>query len=403
MHTTRAVNPRWYAAALVLVYSFYWIFQLLYIEWWFTLPHDRGPGPILRGEITTKAILIFLFLVSLAGLKPRRLDRAASRARQAILLLVLTIFLAFHVATWKQHLRSAGFFVEDVGKMSIAADRLLVHGVNPYAAAVNPQTISPTLRFDGYKYLPVTLAAYLPAALIAANGDRGIVTTNLILSILAAAALAACARKAISLDAALLCAILFFMPQVNSFEQVVFGSNDIVPMLLVTWAMYNLQRRFICGLLVGLAVSAKFLPGLLWIPLLMTPGLAKRYWAGIAAGLAVCVPFLLWNPHAFISNVLLFIAARPWQPSALLYPAPRFVRILAMLCVAGLYALIARHARTEPICILRRCAYASVLTLAVQLASPTIHQNYFLWWFTPLCVVVTAFIFSPITYEWMAG
>jgi hypothetical protein len=39
----------------------------------------------------------------------------------------------------------------------------------------------------------------------------------------------------------------------------------------------------------------------------------------------------------------------------------------------------------------------------VQLASPTIHQNYFLWWFTPLCVVVTAFIFSPITYEWMAG
>jgi hypothetical protein len=31
------------------------------------------------------------------------------------------------------------------------------------------------------------------------------------------------------------------------------------------------------------------------------------------------------------------------------------------------------------------------------------HQNYFIWWFMPLCVVVTEFMFSPITYEWIGG
>jgi hypothetical protein len=403
MEPNKPVNPRWYASALALAYAFFWVFHLLYIEWWFMLPHDQGAGPIVRGEITTKVTLVFLFLLSLLALKPFRLDRSASRRRQLILTTVLLIFFGLHAAIWKQHQRAAGFFVEDVGKMTIAADRLVLHGKNPYAADVNPQTISSTLHFDGYKYLPVTMAAYLPAATIGTDGDRGIVTTNLLLSILAALGLALCVRKAISTDAAILCAILFFIPEVISYEEVVFGSNDIVPMLLVIWALYNLERRFVCGLLVGLAISAKFLPGLLWIPLLITPHGHRRYAAGVATGLAVCLPFLLWDPHALLANTILFISARPWQPSALLYPAPEAVRTLAMLCIVGLYLFIARRACRGPMDTIRRCVYAAILALSLELASPTVHQNYFIWWFMPFCVAATAFVFSPITYEWMAG
>lgn len=396
------VNRWWYASALAMVYCFYWVFHLLFTQWWFTLPHDQGPGPIIRAERLTNGTMAALLGVTMLAMRSRRVDRAASRGRRAILLAVLVVFLGFHVANWTEHRRAAGVLVEDVGRTTIAADHLLLQGKNPYAAPVDPQGGSPpSTRFDGYKYLPVTMGVYFPSAMLFSNGSQAIVATNLVLSLMAALALGVCVRKEISLDAALLCATLFFMSEVVSYEEVVFGSNDVVPMLLATAALCNLERRFVCGVLVGLAIAAKPLPGVLWIPILLTPRGTKGCAAGIGVGLLPCLPFLLWNPVAMIDNTLLFASSRGWAPAAALYHAPAAVRIAAQLAVIGVYLAVGLRNWSAPASLIRRCCYAAVLSLGLELAAPFVHQNYFIWWYMPLCAAVTGMIFNPATYEWI--
>jgi hypothetical protein len=163
-----------------------------------------------------------------------------------------------------------------------------------------------------------------------------------------------------------------------------------------------INRPLVCGLLVGLAIAAKPLPGLLWVPVLLTPANPRRYFAGIALGLLPCIPFLVWHPWAMIKNTLLFAATRQWHMAAALYHAPGFVRTAAQLVVISAGLLIALRAATGPLSIVSRCACAAGLALALELSAPIMHQNYFIWWYLPMCAVFTAIVFDPSVYAFLA-
>ena len=68
----------------------------------------------------------------------------------------------------------------DAARITVAEGQDLRAGENPYASQRDAEAVAGThdARFAGYKYLPMTLAAYLP---LGALGARGIVLTNLLL------------------------------------------------------------------------------------------------------------------------------------------------------------------------------------------------------------------------------
>jgi len=173
-------------------------------------------------------------------------------------------------------------------------------------------------------------------------------------------------------------------------------------MILLMTALYLIEWRFTCGLLVGLAISAKLLPGGLWLPILLAPRGRGRYLAGIAMGLVPCLPFLLWNPHAFFGNVFLYNALRPVQDSSAIFGLPKVIQMLAKLPAMVIYLLIARKTWRGDMDAIRRCGWAVVLTLSLLLAAPINHPNYDVWWLVPLCVTTTAVLFNPACYEWMS-
>jgi len=134
---------------------------------------------------------------------------------------------------------------------------------------------------------------------------------------------------------------------------------------------------------------------------LLLPRGNKRFAAGVGVGLIPCLPFLIWGPGAMIDNVIIFVLGKPWHPSAPLYYSSTFVRGVAQAAVAAVWGAVGIYACREKLDGIRRCALAAGLTLAFELASPMVHQNYFVWWHAPLCVVVAGVMFSPASYGWI--
>jgi hypothetical protein len=402
--TREKVNWRWYASTLVAVDIFFWVFRFLYEEWCTNLPFGQT-AIWLRGARYTNAVLATIGVLTVFLMKSRRVDRVSSNARQAMLAIPLILFLSFHVQSWYMHQKSAWLFMEDVGRTTIAADHLIMHGQNPYAAPIDTIAASlvPQAHLDGYKYLPVMMAAYSPVALVFKDGDWAVLAANLIFSIIGAALLFACMRKWVSTDAALLGTLFFFIPEIISQEQISNGANDMVPMIFLLAAIYALDRRFLCGLLVGLAISAKLLPGLLWLPICLTPARRGRYFAGVAVGVAPCLPFLAWNPHAFLGNIVFYNLIRPMEITSLFYQSPRVLRWLAQAVVICLFAGLVRRTWRAEMPPIQRCGWATILALAVTLTGPMNHPNYFIWWFMPFCAVLANALMNPVCYEWMGG
>jgi hypothetical protein len=399
----RRINAWWYAIALVLAWVFYQVFQILFWQWPTNLPIDQGPGPFIRAKWIENGVMAALAVASLIFLPGgQRLDRSRGRLRQMIIFAVFIVFFAMHVDRWRVNQRSAWLWVEDVGSITVEGDRALFHGLNPYVANVNPvdyYVVDP--RLHGYKYFPVMMAAYAPAVALEPDGGKAILLANMIFSVIAAAVLFACAGRWISVDAGLLCGTLFFMSRLISEELVQRGSNDVVPMILVVLGLLWLENRFASGLLIGLAISCKLVPGLLWVPICLTPQRRGRYIGGLAAGLLPSVMFLLWDPVPFVRNAVLFPLTRPRDGQSPLFGAPGWACGIAEAGVMIAWLMFLNHVRRVEMPALRRCAWAAGLTLLFQLVSPGFHQNYFIWWYMPLCIAVTALIFNPAMYGWI--
>jgi hypothetical protein len=355
------------------------------------VPRGHGLWTLAGAALAAAALPVLLAQARLAG-------APTGAATRRMLVLACGVFavaqLGFAV------LRTAKLKVIDIGDTTLAAVLAVAHGANPYALPIDPLAggIAEAGAFHGYKYLPMMILAYAPLCL--ALGLRGIVVTNILFQGATVAVLRALAVRGGGPIAGLVAAAFYLSLPFPAFQLFARGVNDLVPVLPLLGALLLVERRpFWAGVLVGLSLAAKLMPGLavVWC-LVPAPGGRRRYWLGIAAGLLPILPFAAAAPDAFAANILLFNLQRPVDDTSWLYDLPGAVaiaaRAAAVVALAGLYRRIWRH----PPALEGRCAAAALAILLVFAVGPDMHHNYYLW-FIPFLALLAARAAAGATAE----
>jgi hypothetical protein len=379
---TRAGVLRYHAAAMLRLL----VAEILFSAAVFALQEvPRGHGFLtLAGVLVVMAALPLL----LAAARQPRAAPAAATAR------VLTGCIAFlGVAQLAFALvRTLKPKVIDIATTTLAAVHALTHGGNPYALALDPLAgglAGTAAGFHGYKYLPAMLGIYAPLDL--ALGIRGAVVTNMILQAATAATLGALAARAGGRIAGLAAAAFYLSVPFLAHQLFTRGVNDLGAVLPLLLALLVLERRpGWAGLLVGLAIAAKLMPGLAVLACLVPArGGRGRYLLGVLAGLAPIVPFAAAAPGALVDNIVLFNTLRPVDDTSWLLGLPVGVaglaRAVAVTGLAALYVQMWRH----PPGLDGRVAASALAILLVFAVGPDMHHNYYLW-FIPFVAVLAA-------------
>jgi Glycosyltransferase family 87 len=342
-----------------------------------------------HGLWTLLGVAILLALIPLLRRLGERADPPPSDSKWGGMIAALAFCAALQLGF--ALLRTVKPKVIDIGTTTVAALGALAHGANPYAVPVDPLAggiVGAAAALHGYKYLPVTLAVYAP--LVLPFGTRGIVLTNVLLQGAVAFVLGRLAghrRPAAGLFASVLYLSLPF-PAYQLFAR---GANDLVPVLALLLALFALERRpFWAGVLVGLSIAAKPMPGAAALfCLLPEASVRRRYVIGVAAGLLPLVPFALAGPAAFWNNIVLFNALRPIDDTSWLYGLGTASVIAARVTAVLALLILYRMAGRAPPVAGTRLALALAAILVVFAVGPDMHHNYYLW-FIPLYAVLAA-------------
>ena len=345
------------------------------------VPRGHG-GWTLAGVAILLVLIPVLTRIGERGRSPPGL--AARRGITAALALFALLQVGFAI------LRTVKPKVLDIATTTVAALAALAHGSNPYALPVDPLAggiDGASAAFHGYKYLPVLLAVYAPLALPWA--ERGIVLTNLVLQGAVAWALARLAGR--GAVAGLAAAALYLSLPFPAYQTLARGANDLVPVLGLLLALLAVERRpFWAGVLIGLSIAAKPMPGAAALLCLVPAAdMRRKYFVGVAAGLLPIVPFALTAPDAFWSNIVLFNALRPTDDTSWLYGLPGWIALAARAMAAAALIVIWLRAWRAPVRREWRLGMAAAAILVVFAVAPDMHHNYYLW-FIPLFAVMAA-------------
>ena len=340
-----------------------------------------------KGMVLLAVVAALPFLIAAAR-------RATSVPPSRALTLAVALFLLLQGAYALKELRHPSLI--DAATTTLAAGQVVRQGEDPYAAALDPagQALLGDRRFAGYKYLPLTLATYLP---LSGLGERGIVLTNLLLHF---AILALIFRLGAALGggaAGMLALLLYLSLPMVPFQLFAKGDTDAVAILPMLAALLLVERNaFGTGLCLGLSLSAKLLPGaaLLFCCLPARPRGRAAYAVGGVIGLLPALIFLLWSPAPFIDNIVTFNLLRPPDSTSWLFFAPPAAALVAH-ALAGLFYLgtalwIWRH----PPGLALRIGMGAMLILAAILAGQAAHHNYQLWWL-PLAAALLGAALAP--------
>jgi hypothetical protein len=173
-------------------------------------------------------------------------------------------------------------------------------------------------------------------------------------------------------------------------------SNDIIPVVLALAAIWTAARgrSRAAGVLLGLSLAAKPLPGLLLLMLL--PGLhgvgaRKLIGACLLTTALSYLPIFLWAPRELIANLVLFALVRPTNSSSIreyLSPAMGSVIGVLQLALVGLLAwrFYRDHAQRDLPGLLR---VSTLATIAFVALNKIVHGNYLLW-IQPLWAIAIA-------------
>src|SRR5437763_9834165 len=170
----------------------------------------------------------------------------------------------------------------DIAQTTLAAGTAVLAGKNPYSIPIDVNPAYP--EYDGYKYLPLMFLTYLP--LTSAIDATGIRLTNLSLDLTTAALVGWLARRQCGFVCGILAATLYLMLPMLPRDLYMNGVTDLAAMVpvLIAMALYQ-DRPALAGAMVGLSVSAKILPGILffvcWFPRMGR----SRYAVGLLLGL----------------------------------------------------------------------------------------------------------------------
>jgi hypothetical protein len=279
--------------------------------------------------------------------------------------------------------------VFDIGETTLAAALAVMHGDNPYAAQIDSVAggITDDDRFHGYKYLPMMIAVYAPLCL--GLGIRGIIVTNILLQAMTAAAIRSIGTisggRLCGLAAALLYLSLPFVAH-QVFRRGVTDLASVLPLLLAL--RYADERPTIAGVMVGLSIATKLMPGLVLLPCaLPAKGDRGHYLSGVLMGLLPILPFVVTAPDAFVANVLLFNMVRQVDDTSWLFGLSIAVAETARIVVAGILLGVTLRVWWRAPSLDQRCGLAALATLAVFAVGPGMHHNYHLW-FLPLLAIL---------------
>jgi hypothetical protein len=281
--------------------------------------------------------------------------------------------------------------VLDIGETTMVAGFALLAGHNPYAMPIDAAGggIADAERFHGYKYLPMMIVIYAPLCL--ALGIRGIIVTNVLLQMLTAALADSIGRIIGGRFVGLAAALLYLSLPFVAHQVFTRGVTDLAPVLLLLAALrFADERPMTAGLMVGLSIAIKLIPGIVMLPCALPAyGERRRYLLGVLCGLLPIVPFAATSPDAFVANIVLFNMVRPVDDTSWLFGLSPLAATAARLAAAGVVAAIAARIWRRAPRLDERCLLAALAILAVFAVGPGMHHNYYLW-FLPLLAILAA-------------
>jgi hypothetical protein len=206
----------------------------------------------------------------------------------------------------------------DVFWLQQAGARELLAGRNPYGLTIpNLYTPSETVEFFGDQRSMLVNYPYPPLSLIATtiswhiSGDVRV--AYLLLQVLGALLLERLARRFHPPAVSLAVAALWLLYPRGLF---VLEQSWTEPLALTAWVAFMAARSR--AVTTGVLLAAKQYT-LLLLPLFRPP---RRYLvAGLAFAALLMLPFFLWNPRAFLNDVVWFQIRQPFRTDALSLPA----------------------------------------------------------------------------------
>ena len=201
---------------------------------------------------------------------------------------------------WKCH----GLGIADIGGTTLNAIYAVQNGINPYTIDVQGD-YNPNSVYRGYRYWPMMIAIYMPLASFFTTGWGAIRLTNFVLDVITAALIVILVCRRSGWLGGVLAASLYLMLPMLPDRLYAGADTDLAPtvLLLAALALYQ-TRPGLAGVMVGLSVSAKFLPGLLMLVCCLPEFRRSRYVGGFVLGLAPAVAFCLLAPSDFIDNTV---------------------------------------------------------------------------------------------------
>lgn len=370
--TRRIGHPLAYAAL------FWWaVFLVQTLNW------GAGAGKAL-------ALLALLIGALYLALRPSQpLQAAAAKPARALVALALLLLLAQLVYFG---LRIAHPHLIDMATTTLDAGKAMIQGRNPYTMPIDTEAagLGAAPEFQGYKYLPLMPAVYLPLGL--AWGARGVLATNLLLLLATLGLMQRLGSDAASPRAGLVACLLYLAIPLAAQQVLVKGSTDLaaVAPLLLGYVLRE-RRPGWAGFCVGLSISAKLFPGVLFLPCLLPASWPerRRYAIGAVLGLLPILPYALASPAALYDNIVLFNAIRAPDSTSWLASAPDAAfaaRSVFCTLFAGTAVYIWRRASS----LSARAGLGAMLALGSILAGPAAHHNYHLWWLPFYCVTLAA-------------
>ena len=280
-------------------------------------------------------------------------------------------------------------FPADTPNLSVEDGQIFMFGV-PY--------------YHGFPYFPLMMLSYLPVHLLLDN-YTGMRLTNLLLMLLTLYGFKLISDRLgnsnVQKRQLLLTSIVAYLGILRySVEAIALGVTDILIAcyLLYAFAALSYEKYWLAGLLLGAAQACKLLPApfALLAVLIMLWG-TRGFWQvliGFAiSALAMTLPFLLWDPQAFVSATFLYYLTHHagGDDTSLWYFLPQMLQtpFLLLGLAASLFALW-KFARLQTLAGAMAaifCCYALFMAF-----SKMTHLNY-LWGVFPLgCMALALFI-----------
>ena len=282
-----------------------------------------------------------------------------------------------------------GLGITDIGGTTLNAIHAVQKGMNPYTIDIQGD-YNPDSAYRGYRYWPMMIAIYFPLASFFTTGWGAIRLTNFALDVATAALIIVLVCRRSGWLCGVLAASLYLMLAMLPDQLYAAADTDLAPTVLLLAALAIYQTRpGLAGVMVGLSVSAKFLPGLLMLVCCLPEAHRSHYIGGFFLGLIPAIAFCLLAPSDFINNTVWVLAATPVDTSSWLCGAPSYIINATRLAFILLMAAVAFVMISRPPDLFERCALYVICVVAALLINQ-VHNNYTMWWIPFFCILLSS-------------